>query len=69
MTDQKVHAYWIHFTRADEESVNGIVYLPQCTCSHCQNRVNFEKPICPFCGAIMDEEAPKDAKSPIEKEQ
>ncbi len=53
------HAYWIHFTREDSESVNGFVYLPQCTCSNCEKRVNFEKEVCPYCGAIMDAEQPK----------
>lgn len=60
MTEVKKHAYWIHFTREDKESINGFVYLPQCTCSNCEQSVNYEKPICPYCGAIMDAEAPKD---------
>lgn len=60
MTKENKHAYWIHFTREDTESVNGFVYLPQCTCSNCGKRVSFEKPICPYCQAIMDQEAPKE---------
>lgn len=38
----KKHAYWIHFKREDKESINGFVYLPQCTCSNCEQRVNYE---------------------------
>lgn len=64
MTEVKKHAYWIHFKREDKESINGFVYLPQCTCSNCEQRVNYEKPICPYCGAIMDAEAPKDTGAP-----
>lgn len=62
MSDTTTHAYWIHFTREDSDSVNGFVYLPQCSCSNCNNRVNFEKPVCPFCGAKMDATAPASAK-------
>lgn len=49
------HAHWIHFTQSDEASVSGYVTLPQCICSNCRSRINFEKTKCPYCGSIMDE--------------
>lgn len=56
------HAHWIHFTQDDSSSVSGYVTLPQCICSNCRNRMNFEKKICPFCGSKMDELSTVDRK-------
>lgn len=52
--EQPIHARWIHLEKPDLASVNGVLYLPQCTCSNCEKQVSFEKPVCPYCGAIMD---------------
>lgn len=37
-------------------AVPGFFYARECTCSSCGKEVNMEKPHCPFCGAVMDEE-------------
>lgn len=57
MTSEERHAHWIHFSRQEDTSVTGYVILPQCICSACKQRMNYEKKNCPFCGAIMDEAA------------
>ena len=52
------HAYWIHKTREDKNSMSGFVYLPQCSCSNCGYESNFEKAVCPHCQVLMDAKAP-----------
>lgn len=51
------HAHWIHKKIEDSTAVSGFFYTRECTCSNCGKEVNMEKPHCPFCGAVMDEEA------------
>jgi lipopolysaccharide biosynthesis regulator YciM len=53
------HAYWIHHAVKDETQVDGYKYLMNCDCSNCGYAANLEKPVCPSCGAVMDEDAPK----------
>jgi rRNA maturation endonuclease Nob1 len=48
--------------------MGGYLYLPACDCSECGHTVNIEKPICPYCGTIMDRTAPADQEGPIEGE-
>ena len=61
MSEVKKHAYWIAKKVEDKNFVSGYRYLPQCECSNCGKMVNIRKPVCPYCGAIMDEEE-KDSK-------
>lgn len=49
------HAHWIHQTRPEPASVNGVFYLPARNCSRCGYESNNYKAKCPQCGAIMDE--------------
>ena len=44
---------WIHDTKKDEHYLNGIVYLPGCTCSECGFHSTREKDVCPHCGSKM----------------
>lgn len=60
MKNVKKHAYWIHERREDKSSISGYIYLPQCKCSNCGNSVNMEKPVCPYCGALMDKSEPEE---------
>ena len=45
--------HWIHDTKKDEHYLNGIVYLPGCTCSECGSHSTREKDVCPHCGSKM----------------
>lgn len=60
MAGLQKHAYWIHQKVESKSSVTGYVYLRQCKCSNCGTEYNMEKEVCPHCGAIMDQTAPKD---------
>ncbi len=62
------HGYWLHHRQKDENMVGGWKYLMVCDCSQCGGTVNMEKGVCPYCGAIMDLEAPEDAAGPVEDE-
>lgn len=57
-----IHAYWIHHTKQDAASVSGFLYLPECDCSNCHGTVGVEKPVCPFCGALMDGQSQGDVE-------
>ena len=45
------NAYWIHDTVKDSNYLNGVKVLPRCKCSNCGYVSNYEKPVCPSCGA------------------
>ena len=45
--------HWIHDTKKDEHYINGVVYLPGCTCSECGFHSSREKDVCPHCGKSM----------------
>ena len=55
--NNEIHAHWIHKKIEDPAAVSGFFYTRECACSNCDKEVNMEKPRCPFCGAVMDEEA------------
>lgn len=55
--NNEIHAHWIHKKIEDPAAVSGFFYTRECACSNCGKEVNMEKPRCPFCGAVMDEEA------------
>ncbi len=57
MREIKKHGYWIHERVEDTNSVTGYFYKRECTCSECGNQVNMEKPVCPYCGAVMDKQS------------
>lgn len=46
--------HWIHDTKKDDHYMNGIVYLPSCTCSSCGFHSSREKEYCPHCGEKMN---------------
>lgn len=46
--------HWIHDTKEDTHYINGIIYLPSCTCSECGYHSNKEKEYCPHCGTKMN---------------
>ena len=54
--NKEIHAHWIHKKVEDPTAVSGFFYTRECACSNCGKEVNMEKPHCPFCGAVMDEE-------------
>ena len=56
MDNDKKHGYWIHEKVQDDTSVSGFIYKRECTCSECGKKVNLEKPVCPYCGSIMNAE-------------
>lgn len=58
--NKEIHAHWIHKKIEDTTAVSGFFYARECTCSNCGKEVNMEKPQCPFCGAVMDEESKDD---------
>lgn len=61
MTQNKeIHAHWIHKKFEDPTAVSGYFYARECTCSNCGKEVNMEKPRCPFCSAVMNEESKDD---------
>lgn len=64
-----VHAYWIHARKPDPHSISGYFYTRECTCSSCGHSSNMEKDHCPFCGAVMDQTAPKDKEPVLEVKQ
>ena len=45
--------HWIHDTKKDEHYINGVIYLPGCTCSECGFHSSREKDVCPHCGKSM----------------
>ena len=53
----KKHAHWKHTKVKDPKLVSGYLYKPECTCSNCGYYSTMEKPVCPKCGAEMDEPA------------
>jgi hypothetical protein len=57
---EEKHGYWIHHRTESDDAVGGFFYTRECDCSVCGKTSNLEKPVCPYCGAIMDQEAPGD---------
>lgn len=55
-TEKRESAHWIHDTRPDKSYVGGVALLPSCKCSKCGYQSNMEKPVCPHCGSIMNED-------------
>ncbi len=53
------HGYWIHAKRKSDDAVKGYFFERECTCSICGKLSNMEKDKCVYCGAIMDQVAPK----------
>lgn len=45
--------HWVHDTKENPNYINGVMYLPSCTCSRCGYHSNKEKEICPGCGQHM----------------
>lgn len=60
------HGYWLHHRVKDDNMVGGWKFLMKCDCSQCGGTANMEKDVCPYCGAVMDLEAPDDAMGPVE---
>ena len=56
MENVNTRPYWIHDTKEDPSLITGIRYLPGCTCYECGYHSNMEKPVCPQCGADMNQE-------------
>ena len=61
------HGFWLHHIRNSKSSINGFFYLPECDCSVCGTTMRMEKPVCPNCKAVMDQEVPEEIKEEIKK--